>query len=69
MKSIDQAPLQGKKVLVRVDYNVPLNEQFEVTDTTRIKRTKQTVDKIAQTLFLRHRFGLFPFGFGKRKTD
>ena len=46
MKSIDQAQLQGKKVLVRVDYNVPLNEQFEVTDTTRIVRTKQTIDKI-----------------------
>ena len=35
MKSIDQTNFNGKKVLIRVDYNVPLNEQFEVTDTTR----------------------------------
>ena len=46
MKSIDLAPLKGKKVLVRVDYNVPLNEQLEVTDTTRIVRTIGTVKKI-----------------------
>ena len=46
MKSIDLAPLKGKKVLVRVDYNVPLNEQLEVTDTTRIVRTIATVKKI-----------------------
>jgi phosphoglycerate kinase len=46
MKSIDQAPLTGKKVLVRVDYNVPQNEQLQVTSVTRIKRTVETVNKI-----------------------
>jgi phosphoglycerate kinase len=46
MKSIDQASLAGKKVLVRVDYNVPQNEQLQVTSTTRIKRTLETVNKI-----------------------
>ena len=46
MKSIDQASLAGKKVLVRVDYNVPQNEQLQVTSTTRIKRTVETVNKI-----------------------
>jgi len=46
MKSIDQAQLTGKKVLVRVDYNVPQNEQLQVTSTTRIKRTLETVNKI-----------------------
>jgi phosphoglycerate kinase len=46
MKSIDQAPLAGKKLLVRVDYNVPQNEQLQVTSTTRIKRTLETVNKI-----------------------
>jgi phosphoglycerate kinase len=46
MKSIDQAPLAGKKVLVRVDYNVPQNEQLQVTSVTRIKRTVETVNKI-----------------------
>ena len=46
MKSITQAQLTGKKVLVRVDYNVPQNEQLQVTSTTRIKRTLETVNKI-----------------------
>jgi len=48
MKSIDQAPLKGKKVLLRVDYNVPQNEQLQVTSTTRIKRTLETVNKITK---------------------
>ena len=46
MKSIDQASFAGKKALVRVDYNVPQNEQLQVTSTTRIKRTLETVNKI-----------------------
>jgi phosphoglycerate kinase len=46
MKSIDQAQLKGKKVLVRVDYNVPQNEQLQPTSVTRIKRTLETVNKI-----------------------
>lgn len=46
MKYIDSENFKGKKVLVRVDYNVPLNDLFEVTDVTRIERTKKTVSKI-----------------------
>jgi len=46
MKSITQAPLKNKKVLVRVDYNVPQDENLKVTSTTRIKRTLETVNKI-----------------------
>ena len=46
MKSIEQTNFNGQKVLVRVDYNVPLNENFQVTDVTRIKRTIPTVSKI-----------------------
>ena len=46
MKSIAQAPLKSKKVLVRVDYNVPQDENLQVTSTTRIKRTLETVNKI-----------------------
>lgn len=46
MKYIDNENFKGKKVLVRVDYNVPLNDRFEVTDVTRIERTKKTVNKI-----------------------
>lgn len=48
MKSIDQANFKGNKVLVRVDYNVPRGENFEVTDITRIQRTFDTVTKITK---------------------
>jgi len=46
MKPITQAQLKNKKVLVRVDYNVPQDENLQVTSTTRIKRTLETVNKI-----------------------
>jgi len=46
MKSIDLASYNGKKVLVRVDYNVPQNEKLEVTNKTRIVRTLDTIKKI-----------------------
>ena len=46
MKSIDQFNFKEKKALVRVDYNVPLNEKGEVENTTRIDRTVSTVKKI-----------------------
>jgi phosphoglycerate kinase len=46
MKSIDLASCKGKKVLVRVDYNVPQNEKLEVTNKTRIIRTLDTINKI-----------------------
>ncbi len=48
MKSIDLASCKGKKVLVRVDYNVPQNEKLEVTNKTRIIRTLDTINKISQ---------------------
>lgn len=48
MKSIDQAQIKGKRVLVRVDYNVPQNENLEVVDNTRIARTVDTIKKITQ---------------------
>ena len=46
MKSIDLASFNGKIALVRVDYNVPQNENLEVTNKTRIVRTKETIQKI-----------------------
>ena len=46
MKTITDYNFKGKKALVRVDFNVPLNERFEVTDNTRILAVKPTVDKI-----------------------
>ena len=46
MKSIDQYNFSNQKALIRVDYNVPLDDNFNVTDSTRIIRTKETVGKI-----------------------
>jgi len=46
MKSIDTYNFNGKKVLLRVDFNVPLNDQFEIGDTTRIDAAISTIKKI-----------------------
>jgi len=46
MQNIDNYDFSGKKVLIRVDFNVPLNEQFEVTDNTRISASIPTIKKV-----------------------
>ena len=46
MKTINDYNFKDKKALVRVDFNVPLNDQQEVGDTSRIEGAKPTVDKI-----------------------
>jgi phosphoglycerate kinase len=46
MKTINDFNFQNKKALIRVDFNVPLDENFEVTDATRIEAAKPTIDKI-----------------------
>ncbi len=47
-KTIDNISLKGKRVLVRVDFNVPLDENFNVTDDKRIVESLPTIKKIME---------------------
>jgi phosphoglycerate kinase len=46
MKTVDDYNFSGKKAVERVDFNVPLNEKYEVTDETRIRAAIPTIKKI-----------------------
>jgi phosphoglycerate kinase len=46
MKTVEQFNFSGKKVVMRVDFNAPLNDTFEVTDFTRINAALPTINKI-----------------------
>ncbi|MEY8020380.1 phosphoglycerate kinase [Muriicola sp. SD30] len=48
MKTIDDLNFSNKKALIRVDFNVPLNSEFEVTDTNRIEAAKPTILKVLE---------------------
>ena len=48
MKTLEQLELNGKKAIIRVDFNVPLNDDQKVTDTTRILAAKPTIDAVLQ---------------------
>ncbi|MCF6182996.1 phosphoglycerate kinase [Lutibacter sp.] len=46
MKTIQDINFEGKKALIRVDFNVPLDENLNITDDTRIQAAKPTIAKI-----------------------
>jgi len=48
MKALQSINFKNKKALIRVDFNVPLNAQFEVTDATRIVSAKPTIMKVLE---------------------
>jgi len=48
MKTIDDFNFKNKKALIRVDFNVPLDADFKVTDTNRIEAAKPTIIKILE---------------------
>ncbi|MGV8813313.1 MAG: phosphoglycerate kinase [Gelidibacter sp.] len=48
MKTLNDFNFKDKKALIRVDFNVPLDDQFKVTDDTRITAAKPTIIKILE---------------------
>ena len=48
MKTIYDFNFNHKKALIRVDFNVPLNAEFQVTDATRIEAAKPTIIKVLE---------------------
>ena len=48
MKTLEDFNFENKKALIRVDFNVPLDNEFNVTDTSRIEAAKPTLLKILE---------------------
>lgn len=48
MRTLNDFNFKNKKALIRVDFNVPLNDQFEVTDDSRIRAAKPSIIKILE---------------------
>ena len=46
MASIETYDFKGKRAIIRVDFNVPLDENFNVTDDTRIRAAIPTIKKV-----------------------
>ncbi len=49
MKTIENYEFSGKRVLIRVDFNVPLNHNRQITDDTRIRESIPTIKKILES--------------------
>ncbi|MCF8357494.1 MAG: phosphoglycerate kinase [Prolixibacteraceae bacterium] len=48
MQTIDNYDFSGKKALIRVDFNVPLNDKFEITDDTRMRAALPSIKKVIE---------------------
>ena len=48
LRDLGESDLRGKRVLLRVDYNVPLDERLEITDDTRIQATLPTLELLTK---------------------
>lgn len=48
MQTLNDFNFNNQKALIRVDFNVPLNNDFKVTDTTRIEAAKSTIIKVLE---------------------
>ena len=48
MKTLNDFNFENKKALIRVDFNVPLDEDLKVTDATRIEAAKPTILKVLE---------------------
>ena len=46
MTNIDKVNFSGKRVIVRVDFNVPLDDNFNITDDTRMRAAMPTLQKV-----------------------
>ena len=58
IKDLDDAQVRGKRALVRVDFNVPLDENGQITDDTRIRASLPTIELLlerqARTIIISH---------------